>query len=271
VVRLNSKESAVVFDVKRFAVHDGPGIRTTVHLKGCPLRCMWCHNPEGWTPEPAVVPWPGRLGDRQVEGTRPCGRRLEVEPLMAEIRRDLPFFEESQGGVTFSGGEPLAWPAFLAEALSACRREGISTCLDTCGFAPAEVWERIVPLADFVLYDLKLLDEEAHRRFTGAGVAPVLANLRRLAELGRAFEIRFPLVPGITDTEENLAAVLDFLKTLPGAKRVAVLPYHQAAIGKYQRLGIPYSLAEVTPPSAARQEEVRTLFSRAGLTARIGG
>ncbi len=263
--------SAVVFDVKRFAVHDGPGIRTTVHLKGCPLRCRWCHNPEGWLAEPAEVPWPGSLSGRVIEGTRMCGRRVTVADLLSEVTRDLPFFAESSGGVTFSGGEPLAWPEFLEAAFAACRREGIPTCLDTSGYAPAAVWERILPQVDLVLFDLKLIDDSLHRHFTGVPVAPILANLRRLAESGRPAEIRFPLIPGITDTPVNLVEIISFLASLPGERGVAVLPYHRAAAGKYRRLGIACELEDLLPPDKQRQEAVCHVFHLAGFNARIGG
>ncbi|MCS7216688.1 MAG: glycyl-radical enzyme activating protein [Candidatus Bipolaricaulota bacterium] len=293
------RETGIVFDIQRFSLHDGPGIRTTVFLKGCPLRCLWCHNPEGLSPKPelmffdykclgcgtcarvcpegALAQGAGakpRLAREKCAGCGRCaeacpsgawrlvGRTITVEELLSLLERDALLYDRSQGGVTFSGGEPLFQPDFLHAALAACKERRIHTAVDTSGYAPWDVFERIAPLTDLFLFDLKPMDEEAHRRYTGVSNRLIHANLRRLAELGRPVRVRVPLIPGITDTEENLQALLALLGEVQGRiLGVELLPYHDVA-EKYQRLGKSYGMPSLSRPSEARLAELRARIAQ---------
>lgn len=217
--------TGVVFDIRELTIHDGPGLRTTVFLKGCPLRCAWCHNPEGRTREPQVLHGPN--------GDRVAGRRYHADELAALLNRQAPLLVD--GGVTFSGGEPLAQANFLEAVLD--RLEGLHVVLGTSGFAPSNSFLRVVCRCDLVLFDLKLLDPVAHHRWTGRDNRLILDNLARLADLNVAYLIRVPLVPGVTDTEANLRAIAGYVRDLPGKPGVELLPYNRAAGGKYAACG----------------------------------
>lgn len=284
-----------VFDIQRFSVHDGPGIRTTVFLKGCPLRCLWCHNPEGISPEPELmffeykclgcgtcvracpvgaIVFPSFAGKPKLDrekcsGCGKCaeacpsgawrlvGQTIGVEELLGILERDCLLYERSGGGVTFSGGEPLFQPEFLLAALEECKKRGIHTALDTSGFAPTAVLTKLASLIDLFLYDLKPMDEEEHRRYTGVSNRLIHENLKTLVKLGRPVIVRIPLIPGITDTERNIALLKAFLRELGrGIQNVEFLPYHDVA-EKYQRLGKNYGMPELPRPSAERLAEVR--------------
>ncbi len=239
----------VIFDIKRFAIHDGPGIRTTVFLKGCPLRCAWCHNPE--SQRPGVETLAGR------DGPTPVGRKVSAAELVREVARDTVFFDESQGGVTFSGGEPLAQPAFLVEALDRCGDLAIHRAVDTSGHAPRDVLLDVARRTDLFLYDVKLMNDARHQALTGVAATPILENLRALCETGVAIRIRVPVIPGITDTDANLAALGAWLRTLPRALPVTLLPYHAAAMDKYRRFGWPVPLPDTREASADELANVR--------------
>ena len=297
----------VVFDIRRFSIHDGPGIRTTVFLKGCPLRCRWCHNPEGVSPGFEMMFWPRRcIGcgaclpacpqgaisqdggavstDRErctlcgacvavcyAEARQIVGRRMSVAQVMTEIARDLPFYEESGGGVTFSGGEPLAQPDFVCALLRACKEKGIHTALDTCGFAAWEVLDSVREHVGLFLYDLKLMDDARHRQFTGVSNAPILSNLQALSQRRSAIVIRVPLIPGINDDEENLRQIGAFAAALLHLLWVDLLPYHSMSGDKYERLGVTYPLPEIRPPSAEEVAEAAQMLRDFGLEVRVGG
>jgi pyruvate formate lyase activating enzyme len=303
--------SAVVFNVQRFSLHDGPGIRTTVFLKGCPLRCTWCHNPESLDPRPEPLLKAERcLGcercapacSRELAGpldpltaaNRPdarcvrcgdcaeacptgarelVGRTLTAAELVAEVLRDAPYHAETGGGVTFSGGEPLA-PAnapFVTACLADLRRRGVHTALDTCGHVPTDTLLDAATLADLVLWDLKLVDDAAHRRHTGVGVGLIHANLRALAARGIPVRVRVPLVPGITDGEDNLAAIGRFVAGLPGRVPVDLLPYHATARDKYARLGRDYPLAGIPAHGVEEMGRKAAVLSGFGLDVNCGG
>ena len=220
--------TGVVFDIRELTIHDGPGLRTTVFLKGCPLRCAWCHNPEGRSPEPQVL--------RTANGDRIAGRSYRADELATLLNHQAPLLAD--GGVSFSGGEPLMQAAFLEAVLE--RLEGLHVVLGTSGFAPAEDFLRVVRRCNLVLFDLKLIDLEAHRRWTGADNRLILDNLERLADLGVPYLIRVPLAPGVTDTEANFAAIARVARKLPGRPRVELLPYNRAAGGKYAACGLEW-------------------------------
>lgn len=291
------------FDIQRYSVHDGPGIRTTVFLKGCPLRCTWCHNPESWSfgpvlritagrcigcgccvsacplelAQPGIVPDPtacthcGRCTDacptlaRQV-----VGNRFGVADVFAVVERDHPFYVESGGGVTFSGGEPLAQPEFLLACLAEARRRGLHTAVDTSGFAPWAVLESVAPLTDLFLYDLKSMDPEGHLRATGAPLAPILGNLRALDEAGAEIWLRMPLIPGFNDDEASLHAVGTFVAGLR-TRRLHLLPYHQLGSEKHQRLGQTDPMADHRSLDPAIIDRAVTHLEGYGLDVHQGG
>lgn len=222
--------SGIVFDIKEFAVHDGPGIRTTVFLKGCPLRCSWCHNPEGMSPEPQLIRGPA--------GERVAGREYTSAALADILNRQADILRANEGGVTFSGGEPLGQAQFVTQVID--RLCGVHVLLDTSGYGSEGDFRLLVSRSDLVYYDLKLVDRQAHRRYTGVDNGPILRNLSVLSELGVPFVIRVPLVPGVTDTDRNLAAIGMTVRGLPGLVRVDLLPYNKAAGGKYHAAGVVF-------------------------------
>jgi pyruvate formate lyase activating enzyme len=221
-----SMQSGMVFDIREFTVHDGPGIRTTVFLKGCPLRCSWCHNPEGMSPLPEIIESPS--------GNRVVGRHYTAERLSDILNRQAPILTANGGGITFSGGEPLTQAAFLAEVLDIL--SDVHVLLDTSGYAPESDFRRVAQKCDLVYFDLKLVDREAHVRHTGVDNSRILSNLAVLATMDVPFVIRVPLIPGVTDTDENFAAIARIANQLAGLIRVDLLPYNRAAGGKYLAL-----------------------------------
>jgi len=275
--------SGVTFNVQRFSTEDGPGIRTTVFLKGCPLRCAWCHNPEGLDPHPDLVwydvrciaareclnacprnaleltPAGMRIERAVCDGCGACaaacpagaleviGRHWSVEELLAEVCKDQVFYESSGGGVTFSGGEPLLQADFLAALLPRCKELGLHVALDTCGALPWERYERVLPWVDLTLYDLKVMDPERHRAATGVPNDRILANATALAAHGVPIWVRTPVIPGYTADLENIRAIGEFIRQrLPTVERWDLLAYTNLGRPKYHRLGRPYAL-EDTP------------------------
>ena len=234
--------TGILFDLKRFAVHDGPGIRTTIFLKGCPLNCHWCHNPESRSAHPEFMAATGRryCGSILARADGPndnlVGREVTAEQVLAEVEKDLVFYRESGGGVTFSGGEPLNQPEFLEAMLAACRERGIHTAVDTSGHARWEDFERVLPWTDLFLYDLKLMDDAAHRRHIGVTNRIIHQNLIRLHDHGAQIHIRVPLIPGITDTQENLDEIAAYVDGLEHVAAINLLPYNPMGEGKYGRL-----------------------------------
>ncbi|BBO70759.1 formate acetyltransferase activating enzyme [Desulfosarcina alkanivorans] len=256
-----------IFKIKRYALHDGPGIRTTVFFKGCPLSCRWCHNPEGIDPQAQTMSRRTASGD--IDET--VGTVIGVEALVNVIEKDVLFYDESRGGVTFSGGEPLGQPAFLDALLAACNHRDIHAALDTSGFAPAAVVDRVLPRLQLVLFDLKIMDPDRHRRYTGVSNRIILENLTRIAGSGTPVRIRIPVIPGMTDGDGNLTAIVRFASTLKALDGIDLLPFHRIGEGKYRRLGLVDPMAGAAPPSPARMAEIKDFFDRAGVAATIGG
>lgn len=246
-----------LFDIKRFAVHDGPGIRTTVFLKGCPLACAWCHNPESQKGE---IENAGRP-----EARTPVGRRVGVQGLMEEILCDVPFYDESGGGVTFSGGEPLAQPEFLIAMLDRCGRYDIHRAVDTCGYASRETLLEVARRTDLFLYDLKVLDPRRHAELTGVTNETIHANLAALCATGVGIELRFPVVPGISDTDANLERLVALVRSLSRRPPLRLLPYHRAAMDKYRRFGLRVPLPDTPEPSPDELARIRRTLTSSGL------
>ncbi|HNX78795.1 MAG TPA: glycyl-radical enzyme activating protein [Prolixibacteraceae bacterium] len=262
-----------IFDIKRFAVHDGPGIRTTVFLKGCPLRCLWCHNPESWKPEPESAEREIRLDDRLYREKEIIGRKVTVNDLMKELEKERLVMEESQGGVTFSGGEPLMQPRFLLEMLKACQENAFHTAVDTSGFALQEDLLRIMPFTSLFLFDLKMMDMRKHEQFTGADNQLILDNFRWLMQQGKPVRVRIPVVAGYTATRDNLTATLEFLTPYAeNLEQVDLLPYHRIGMHKYDKLGICCEMpGESGKPDSQEMDEIYSLFNSNGHKVTIGG
>ncbi len=216
-------QSGMIFDIREFTVHDGPGIRTTVFLKGCPLRCSWCHNPEGMSAHAEIIESPS--------GKRVVGRQYTSGQLSSILNRQASILSTNGGGVTFSGGEPLAQSIFLAEVID--NLSDMHVLLDTSGYAKESDFRLVAPKCDLVYFDLKLVDHDAHVYHTGVDNSQILSNLDVLATMNVPFVIRVPLVPGVTDTDENLWAIARRAYQLDGLIRVDLLPYNRAAGGKY--------------------------------------
>lgn len=220
----------IVFDVREFTIHDGPGIRTTVFLKGCPLACMWCHNPEGLSKNSQMMHSPS--------GTRPVGTSYSPEELAALLNRQATILKSNEGGVTFSGGEPLLQAQFIAQVIDLL--DDLHIVLDTSGYGRESDFRMLLERVDLVYYDLKLIDPRAHEFYTGVPNHKILHNLQRLSDSKVPFVVRVPLVPGVTDTCDNLSAIARTVQPLPGLLHVDLLPYNQAAGAKYRPLGMEF-------------------------------
>ncbi len=283
--------SGTIFDIKRYAINDGPGIRTAVFFKGCPLHCWWCHNPEGQSKKPQlmyranrckgaqaclaacpqgairldrvyITDWArcdqcGKCAEVCYAGAREMvGRSVTPDELMDEIQRDVPFYDQSGGGVTITGGEPMYQMNFLKEVLLRCKEQGIRTAVDTSGYTSWKNFASILELVDLFLYDVKLINDTRHKMYTGASNLRILANLQQLAEAEAQIIVRIPLIPGCNDDEQNLDAFGIYLADLPTLVGVQVMPYHAIGQAKYQALGMEYKLEHLRPPS---DEQVRTV------------
>ncbi|MBM3908290.1 MAG: glycyl-radical enzyme activating protein [Gemmatimonadetes bacterium] len=287
--------SGLVFNVQRFSVHDGPGIRTTIFLKGCPLACTWCHNPESQELAPTFVRLRHRcmqcgrcteaeLASDTVFNKAACdvadcptgalqlvGERISADALVVRVLRDRTFFETSGGGVTLSGGEPLVQAPFAIDSLKRLRAEGVHTALDTCGFASWEHLRDAAEHADLVLYDLKLMDPARHETATGVSNARILTNLSALCSLHQAVWVRIPVIPGVNDDEANIDATAAFVSALPRLGQVSLLPYHPTAEPKFARVGKHYTHHGTATPSNAHLEAIAARFRARGLPTSIGG
>jgi pyruvate formate lyase activating enzyme len=270
----------IIFDIKRYAIHDGPGIRATVFLKGCPLSCWWCHNPEGLNPGIEKMLHPPKSSKKN--GTT-VGMEKTDEEVMREIEKENLFFDQSGGGVTFSGGEPLMQPEFLMALLHRCREKGIHTTLDTSGYAEPEIFKSVARLVDLFLFDLKFMDDSLHRKYTGADNRLILENLKYLDEQAGKFIIRMPVVPTITDSLENIREIARFVLSLKRAERIDLLAYHAFAGAKYKKLRMKNKMNELLENAAKERSvsvdeltrqslsRVRSYFRSRGLAVRQGG
>ena len=272
-----------IFDIQRFSINDGPGIRTTVFIKGCNLCCFWCHNPESQKPYPQIQFFPSKCigcgkcvevctnsarlynqGKRvylrqlcvncgkcaevcNAEALVLCGKRMTVKEVIEKVKKDLPFYRISGGGVTFSGGEPLLQVEFLKELLMECKRQNIHTAVDTAGNVIWEMFEEILPYTDLFLYDIKCMDESKHKEATGSGNVWILKNLKLVTEFEKDVWIRIPVIPGINDNEEEMKRIADFIQELKGIKKINLLPFHKLGKEKYESLGMEYKAENYLP------------------------
>lgn len=251
-----------IFDIKRYAIHDGPGIRTTVFLKGCNLRCRWCHNPESQPLQPGRMIQVNRLGDREFREERIVGYDTGPEELLMELQKDRVFYEESGGGVTFSGGEPLLQPEFLSETLRLCREHRLTTCVDTAGAVACSSLEDICHFTDLFLYDIKTAEEKVFSEYIGQGYDIVWRNLEKIVRSGKRVIIRIPVIPGVNDTVRSMEAISERLALFPSLREVELLPYHRTGADKYRRLGLTYAMGEQESLTAADLAGLKALFRR---------
>ncbi len=295
-----------VFAIKRYAIHDGPNIRTTVFFKGCPLSCWWCHNPEGISPtiemtsdfskcigcrecisacQFEALTLENKIISKQEELCTSCYECLEICPalvfettgyttstqeLVEEIKKDIPFFDQSGGGVTVSGGEPLMQAQALINLLKECGKLSIHRTVDTSGFALTPTVLEVAEHTDLFLIDLKLMDNTAHEKYIGVSNELILKNIRALAEKKAQMIIRIPLIPGINDHKENIKSTAVFINSLPTEIAVEVLPYHSIASSKYNKLHMNYPGKDIPPSSKDDLQHTITLLNQYGLTAQKG-
>jgi pyruvate formate lyase activating enzyme len=298
----------LIFDIKRYSINDGPGIRATIFFKGCPLNCQWCHNPESISPKAQklftsakcigcgeccrVCPvaacslTPGGVITNSdlctlcgkcaevcpTRATEISGRYYSVAELLQIVKKEQPFFDQSGGGVTFSGGEPLLYPEFLVEILEACGGQSIHRAVDTSGFVEEGTLLKVAQHTDLFLYDLKMVDSEKHKRYTGVDNRLILDNLTALAEYGSEIQLRIPLIGGVNDDDDSVAAMAAYVADLPGEKRaVSLLPFHNVSGGKDQKLAQERDLSALYEPGEDALQGVIDLFAEHGLTAMVGG
>ncbi|WP_366557043.1 glycyl-radical enzyme activating protein [Desulfosporosinus sp. BICA1-9] len=297
-----------IFNIMKYSIHDGPGIRTTAFFKGCPLNCPWCHNPEGQKFRQELMFRPDKclgcgqclevcssgavtlsaegilsyLRDKCIacgkcskvchtSGRELVAKMMSVGEVMAELEKDLIFYDETGGGVTFSGGEATMQHEFLLEILEECQKREIHTTVETCGFVNRDSLQMISPYVDLFLYNLKLMDSRKHQAVTGVPNELILANLRWLAENHPEVIVRVAIIPGINDDEDNLRQFGEFVASLKGVKEIHCLPYHKAGVDKYERLGLEYRLPDLQPPGNVRMVQIAQKLEQFGLKVKIGG
>lgn len=252
-----------IFDIQRFSVHDGPGIRTIVFLKGCPLRCLWCCNPESQHWECELM--------RAENGDKTVGRDVTVGEVMDELLRDRPYFRRSGGGLTLSGGEALGQPDFALALLKSAKNAGITTAIETTGYASREVLERLLPHIDNVLMDIKHTDNFKHKKFTSVENVRILENARYIASRAADLIIRTPVIPNFNATDTEIADIARFAASLPNVREHHLLPYHRMGSDKYRWLGREYALADILPPAEEEMKRFSDIVESFGLKCRIGG
>ena len=301
----NSKRG-IVFNIERHALHDGPGIRTLVFLKGCPLSCYWCSNPEGMSEDPQLmftkekcircgqcaetcpnqaISW--QPDEYPITDKKKCnvcgecvpvcpanarhiiGKEMSAEEVLREVEKDMVFYRHSNGGITVSGGEPMCQHEFVGAIFKLCKSHGISTAIETSGFAPWEHFETILPYTDLMLFDVKHMDTQKHKESVGVNNELILENLNRIDGLGISLIIRVPTIPGFNDTKDNMQRLAALVKTLQNVKEVHLLPFHSLGRSKYGGLDVCYRASEVEPPSMESMQSLALVFNEAGIKTAI--
>jgi pyruvate formate lyase activating enzyme len=295
----------MVFDIQRYSIHDGPGIRTLVFMKGCPLQCLWCCNPESHNLEREIWVTPtlsigchqcidvcpsgaaaktdprearqicivcGRCVDAcPTDARKIVGKNMTVGDVIKEVEKDIPFYYRSGGGVTVTGGEPLMQGEFVTALLRRCQERGIHTAIETCGYGEWTVFRKVLKHVDLVLYDIKLMDSKRHSEVTGVGNEVLLENARKAAKAAIGMIIRIPVIPGHTDSHENMRAIAEFVQTLKGVDEIHLLPYHRLGESKYDRLGKPYEMRGVEAPEGGSLHDLKELMKSYHLRVQVGG
>ncbi len=299
--------SGFVFDIKKYAIHDGPGIRTTVFFKGCPLHCQWCQNPESWeslpelgfragrcvrcgqcvevctrqattftddqpSTDPDKCTLCGECVDACAAGAREIiGQEMTVAQVMTEVEKDIVFYEQSNGGATFSGGEPLMQPEFLLALLNQCKTHGIHTAVDTSCYTEPQIIDKVADKTDLFLCDLKHMDTDIHERFTGVGNNLILDNIKRLSEAGKEIIIRIPVIPGFNDDRGNIETTGQFAASLSQISRVDLLPYNRGGVEKSARLSADFKLMQAENPNDDKISSIAEILEKYGFEVKIGG
>ncbi|WP_024336328.1 glycyl-radical enzyme activating protein [Desulfotignum balticum] len=294
-------EKGIIFDIKNFSIHDGPGIRTTVFLKGCPLRCLWCSNPESQKVRPELMMYPEKCvgcgkcvevcptGAAEATQTirekcKGCGKCVEVceaearkligrwatsEDIVEEVAKDKIFYDESDGGVTLSGGEVVMQPKFATEIFKMCQEQGIHTVLDTTGYCKWEIFSEIIRYVDLVYFDNKCIIPEQHMKLTGVDNGMILTNLKKMDEVGKPFSVRMPIIPSLNDSEEILQATGEFLRELKSNFTVFLLPFHAYGASKYERLDLTYKLGKQKNLGKEKLEPIKNILEEYGLKVQL--
>lgn len=303
---LDLQAKGVIFDIQRFSVHDGPGIRTLVFLKGCPLRCQWCSNPESQQRKQEIMfiarncidckkcltvcpadaidfGLPSRIRQEKctlcgkcievcyAEALNIAGQEKTVEMVLNELKKDNIYYRNSGGGITFSGGEPLFQQVFFEQLLIGCKSNGWHTTIETTGFTTEKVLKRVLPLVDLVLMDIKHMNDQKHKVYIGKSNKTALKNARIIAESGVPVIIRIPVIPEFNDDQINIRATADFVRSLGSIKELQLLPYHRLGQNKYEYLGRDYPLKEIKPPSRSHINRLKEVVEACGLHCSIGG
>jgi pyruvate formate lyase activating enzyme len=253
-------KEGIIFDIKKYAINDGPGIRTTVFFKGCPLNCWWCHNPEGIDPKIEIY-----------QKNKKVGYKIKIKDLMNEILKDQIFYYNSGGGVTFSGGEPLFQIDFLNSILTKCKKKNINTAIDTCGYSSISNINLIYEKVDLFLFDLKFINKEKHKKYTGKSNRIILRNLIHLTNKGKKVQIRIPLIPNITDTSENLLSIKEFLDKLKNIKEINLLPYNKYGEIKIKKFNIKSKINNLSTQPSTELKKIKKIFQSKKFIVEIGG
>ena len=298
---------AMVFDIQKFSIHDGPGIRTVVFFKGCPLNCQWCANPESNNSNAELLYYPDKcIGCEKcidscpngaitvVDGKiafnpslcknclkcaekcyaaarRITGKNMSLEEVLSEIKKDIVFYESSGGGVTFSGGEPFLWPEFIRELSINVKALGANTAIETCGYFPIENYKKVKDVIDFILFDIKIINDEKHIKYCGSSNRQIFSNFKIITQNADVF-VRIPIIPGINDTPDELKALMEFLKPYKNKiVEIHLLPYHNLGISKYDALCRPYLLQDLPIPSNEHMRDIKSRFVHKGFQTKIGG
>jgi len=245
----------------------------TFFMKGCPLKCRWCHNPEGISPFPEMVMQTNKIGEREFSKNEEVGTYYSVEDILEILDKEKVFFNQSNGGITFSGGEPMLQSEFLLEALKGCKENGYHTAVDTSGYSTADNFRSIIPFTDLFLYDIKHLDEAKHIESTGVTNTVILENYRLLLGSGKDIMVRIPVIPGFNDDTDHLERLKHFINSTKTSslKRINLLPFHKTGSSKYKKFNFPYLMEGTVPPDKEKMQKINELFMETGIKVKIGG
>lgn len=272
--------TGTIFDIQHFSVHDGPGIRTTVFMKGCPLRCKWCHNPEGLSKSLqlqffedkcigcALCGERNHLSDAQkcpAGALKVCGREVDEDEVIAEVLKDKIFYSDN-GGITFSGGECLLQADFVASVLCKAKALGLHTAIDTCGYVPFEELEKTLACCDLYLYDIKCFTSNVHKEYTGVDNLLIIDNLKRLDAAQKDIWIRIPVIPGFNNTVEEMSRIAELISSMPSIKQLTLMPYHTLGASKYKTLGLEYPFDTDRLVSERELASLKRIFSDKNIT-----